>query len=202
MAVGISTPESPTLLDQDGLPAGTATGPLFVPDDGLYELVDGKLVEKKVGAQQVEIANTLAFTITSFVRPLRLGRALVEMVFRIDPARNLQRRPDAAFVSDARWAFRKRVPDVPVWDMVPDLAIEVNSPNNSADEIQDKRLEYFRAGVKQVWVIYPKQREAHIYTSPTEVTILTADDELDGGEIIPGFRLRLSVLFDDEPGAE
>jgi Uma2 family endonuclease len=64
--------------------------------------------------------------------------------------------------------------------MVPDLAIEVVSPNNSADEVQDERLEYFRAGVSVVWVIYPRQREVHVYTSPTSVTILTAEQELDG----------------------
>ena len=173
-----------------------------VPDDGLYELVEGKLVEKQVGAQQVEIANILGEWIGSFARPRRLGRALVEMVFRIDPAKNLQRRPDAAFVSDARWPFRKRVPDVPVWDMVPDLAIEVISPNNSADEVEDKKLEYFRAGVGQVWVVYPKQRLVHICTSPTQVRILVGDQELDGGDLLPGFRLPLSALFDDEPEAE
>jgi Uma2 family endonuclease len=94
------------------------------------------------------------------------------------------------------------VPDVPVWDVVPDLAIEVVSPNNSADEVQDKRLEYFRAGVSVVWVIYPRQREVHVYTSPTSVTILTAEQELDGGQLIPGFRLPLSALFDDEPEAD
>ena len=121
------------------------------------------------------------------------------MVFRIDLARNLQRRPDAAFVSDARWPFRRRVPDVPVWDMIPDLAIEVVSPSNTADEVQDKKNEYFRAGVRQVWVVYPKQREAYIYTSPTTVTILTAEQELDCGELLPGFRLPLATLFEDEP---
>lgn len=199
MAVGISTSEPATFDPQNGPPVVTGQAPLLTPDDALYELVDGTLVEKKVGAQQIEIANVLAFAITAFARPRRLGRALVEMVFRIDPATNLQRRPDAAFVSAARWPFPRRVPDVPAWDMVPDLAIEVNSPTNTADGILDKRLEYFRAGVAQVWVIYPKQREAHIYTSPTEVRILTADQELDGGDLLPGFRLSLSVLFEDEP---
>jgi Uma2 family endonuclease len=121
------------------------------------------------------------------------------MVFRIDRARNLQRRPDAAFISDARWPVRRRVPDVPVWDMVPDLAIEVVSPNNTADEVQDKRLEYFLAGVQRVWVVYPRQREIYDYAAPTQVRILGADQELDGGDLLPGFRLPLTVLFDDEP---
>ncbi len=154
------------------------------------------------GARQVEIANILGQFISSFARPARLGRALIEMVFRIDRAKNLQRRPDVAFVSDAKWPTRRRVPDVPVWDMVPDLAIEVISPPNTADEVQDERLEYFLAGVQQVWVIYPRKREARIWSSPTQVRILTADQALDGGDLLPGFRLPLAELFEDEPEAD
>jgi Uma2 family endonuclease len=202
MAVGISSAEPLSLVTQNGPTTGPTPDELVVPDDGLYELVDGKLVEKNVGAQQVEIAFILAYALASFAKPARLGRALTEMVFRIDRARNLQRRPDAAFISDAKWPYRRRVPDVPVWDMVPDLAIEVVSPSNTADEVQDKRLEYFQAGVQRVWVVYPRQREVHVYTSPTQVQILTAAQELEGGDILPGFRLPVASLFEDEPEAE
>jgi Uma2 family endonuclease len=202
MAVGLSPVEASAIVAGNVPTTGATSAPLYAPDDGLFELVDGKIVEKTVGAQQAEIATDLSHAIASFAKPRRLGRALTEMVYRIDPAKNLQRRPDVSFVSDARWPFRRRVPDVPVWDMVPDLTVEIISPNNTADEVQDKRLEYFHAGVSQVWVIYPRQREAHIYTSPTTVKILTAEQELDGGDLLPGFRLPLSVLFEDEPEAE
>ncbi len=202
MAVGISSVEASSLAAQDGPTAAADMLDLVVPDDGLFEVVDGQLVEKVVGTQQVEIAFDIAYSIAVFAKPRRLGRALTEMVFRIDQAKNLQRRPDASFVSDARWPFRRRVPNVPVWDLVPDLAIEVVSPTNSADQVQDKRLEYFQAGVSQVWVVYPKQKEVHVYTSPTQVRILTADQELDGGDLLPGFRLPLASIFEDEPQAE
>lgn len=202
MAVGISTPETSTEVPQNGLLAGTESAPSFPPGDALYEFVDGKLLEKPVGAQQIEIASIFDQIMGAFVRTRRLGRVIAEMVYRIDHAKNLQRRPDVSFVSDARWPFRRRVPDVPVWDMVPDLAIEVISPNNSADEVEDKKLEYFRAGVGQVWVVYPRQRLVHICTSPTQVRILVGDQEIEGGDLLPGFRLPLSALFDDEPEAE
>jgi Uma2 family endonuclease len=202
MAVGIGTPEMFTEVTQNGLPSEIKAAPVCVPDDGLYELVDGEIREKNVGAQQIEIAFILAYALASFAKPLRLGRALTEMVFRLDPGRNLQRRPDAAFVSDARWPFRKRVPDVPVWDMVPDLAIEVVSPSNTADEVEDKKIEYFHAGVGQVWVVYPKQRLVYVYKSMKDISMFSGDQELEGGDLLPGFRLPLSVLFDDEPEAE
>ena len=67
-----------------------------------------------------------------FARANRLGQVFTEMLFRINFANDLQRRPDVAFVSHARWPFNRRPPRGPVWDMVPDLAIEVISESNSA----------------------------------------------------------------------
>src|SRR5689334_10528703 len=105
MAVGISSVESASQVMQNELSTGAGSARLCVPDDGLYELVDGKIVEKIVGAQQAEIASILDQTMGPFSRAHRLGRVISEMVFRIDAARNLQRRPDVAFVSDAKWPF-------------------------------------------------------------------------------------------------
>ncbi len=92
-----------------------------------------------------------------------------------------------------------RAPKVAVWDMVPDLAIEIVSPSNAADQVQEKVHEYFRAGVNRVWVIDPGQQEVYDYASPTEIQVLQLCHELDGGDLIPGFRLPVAVLFEDEP---
>ena len=69
MAVGISSTESSPLVAHEMATAGAGAAPLTVPDDGLYELVDGRIVEKNVGAQQVEIAFDLAHAIASFAKP-------------------------------------------------------------------------------------------------------------------------------------
>jgi Uma2 family endonuclease len=168
-------------------------------EDGLYEILDGRVVEKEMGAREIEIATILGNHLFNFARLNRLGRALVEFIFRIDVAKDLQRRPDVAFVSDARWPFKRRVPDVPVWDMVPDLAIEVISPRNTAAQVQRKIHEYFEAGVTCVWVVYPEQTEIYVYRSPTQIQVLQLGEELDGGDLLPGFRLPLSTLFEDDP---
>ena len=70
---------------------------------------------------------------------------------------------------------------------------------NSAVEVQTKIDEYFEAGVSGVWVIYPKQKKIHIYASPTQIQVVQLGDELDGGDLLPGFRLPLSALFEDDP---
>jgi Uma2 family endonuclease len=169
--------------------------------DMLHEVVNGQIVEKTMGAFETEIASILAGFLAPFVRANRLGKVLIEMLFRIDPGTDLQRRPDVAFVSHARWPRDRPAPREAAWDVVPDLAVEVVSPSNSANEVIDKLHEYFQAGVQQVWLVYPRRSEIYVYEAPTRVRILGRGDELDGEALLPGFRLPVATLFGDEPQA-
>ena len=121
------------------------------------------------------------------------------MLFRINSETDLRRRPDVAFVSHNRWPFNRRIPKVIPWDMIPDLAVEVISESNSAYEVQKKLHDYFDAGVRRVWVVYPDQAEVYVYSSPKQVEVIGLGQELDGGDLIPGFRLPVAVLFQDDP---
>lgn len=141
----------------------------------------------------------LAGYLFQFVRSNRLGRVLAEFIFRIDVPSDLQRRPDVAFVSSAAWPHGRRVPEVPVWDIVPDLAVEVVSPSITASEVQRKTHEYLAAGVSRVWVVYPEQSEVYVYSSPTQIQVVGLGQELEGGELLPGFRLPVARLFQDDP---
>jgi Uma2 family endonuclease len=177
--------------------------PLVPPGDILYEVVDGQIVETPpMGSYECDIANFLAEVMNQAARKRRLGRAFIEVLFLIDVDGNLKRRPDLAFVSSAKWPFGKRVPEGEAWEMAPDLAVEVVSKTNGAEEIVEKVGEYFRAGVSLVWVIYPRARQIYVYTSPIDVCILSESADLDGGELVPGFRLPLIRLFEDEPNTE
>ena len=75
------------------------------------------------------------------------------------------------------------------WDVVPDLAIEVVSPNDFAEELLEKIDEYFRAGVQLAWVVFPRQRLIYVYESLTQIRVLTAADVLDGGTVVHRFPL-------------
>ena len=83
--------------------------------------------------------------------------------------------------------------------MVPDLAIEIVNSTELADQVQETIHDYFRAGVTRVWVVYPRQQEVYVYASATQVQIVPLGQDLDGGELVPGFRLPLTALFEDEP---
>jgi Uma2 family endonuclease len=164
--------------------------------DALYEVIDGRIVEKTVGAYECWLAAVVFGAIDPYLKANPLGRAVQEMIFDLRPAVDRQRRPDVAFVSYERWAKGRSVPETPSWAVAPDLAIEIVSRSNTADEVAEKLEDYFKAGVRLVWVVYPRQWKVYAHLSPKEVRVLALDDELDGTPLLPGFRLALRSLFE------
>jgi Uma2 family endonuclease len=79
---------------------------------------------------------------------------------------------------------------------VPDLAIAIVSPTNLAEEIDRKITDYFQSDVRSVWVFYPDSGRVYVSHSPTHVSNLERTDTLDGGEILPGFRLPIAGLYE------
>ena len=194
-----TVPAMPPNQSESMTPVAPPTAPTgTIPDDMLYEVVDGQVVEKIMGVFATAISSLLFEILGPFARKNRLGQFFSEMLFRIDIDQDLQRRPDVAFVSHARWPHNRGPRDVPVWDIVPDLAIEVISPSNSASAVQRKVHEYFKAGVIRVWVVYPEQAEVFIYSTPQQIQVVGIGQELDGGDLLPGFRLPVAVLFEDD----
>jgi Uma2 family endonuclease len=171
---------------------GTAWG----EDIERYEIIDGVRVEREpMGAFETVLASWLCYLINSFAAGKKLGLAVSEVLFVLNATRNLNRRPDVAFVSYARWPTSV-VAREPAWNVVPDLAIEIVSPSNLAEEIDRRITDYFQAQVRLVWVLYPDSGRVYVYQSPTHVSILERTDTLDGGEVLPGFRLPIAGLYE------
>jgi Uma2 family endonuclease len=161
----------------------------------LYELVDGTLVEKGMGFQESLLAGVLIQVLRQFVIPRNLGVVPTpDGMVRLFPG--LIRAPDAAFVSWDRLPGRK-VPEEPIPDLAPDLAIEVLSKSNTRSEMKRKRGEYFAAGVLLVWEVDCKSRTVSVYTPDGSVTVLKTSQRLEGGDVLPGFVLELSDLFSE-----
>jgi Uma2 family endonuclease len=165
-------------------------------DEPLFEIIDGQRVElPPTGASETWLASYLATLINNFAMS-SIGRAGVEVLFDLQIGRN--RRPDVAFVRYDRWPRRQPIPPGDAWIVIPNLAVEVVSPSNTLVEVLDKLRDYFRARVQLVWVVSPQHRQIHVYTSPKDVTVLDQTDTLDGGDVIPGFKLPLATLFETE----
>lgn len=176
--------------DLDHPPAGTGK---------FYEVVGGLVVEPpEMGVIETLFATLLSDALAVFfAQSGRIGRTAAETLFSLFPEAGPQRRPDLAFVSYERWPRDRPVTRSSAWQVVPDLAVEVVSPNDLAVEVLAKLDDYFRAGVRQVWVAYPRHGRFFVLTGTKSVTVLDASDTLDGGDVLPGFRLRLSELFEE-----
>lgn len=166
-------------------------------DSPFFEIIDGKIVEMPpMSSYAIRIANKLAYEMQTHARANNLGEAIVEQIFNLRLPLDRNRRPDAAFVSHKRWPKDRPMPmEGDVWDVVPDLMIEVVSPNDKAEELQTKMREYFEAGARQVWIIYPRERVAYIHTSRLECQGVSDTGDLTGGDVLPGFLLPLAQLF-------
>lgn len=178
-------------------PPGTATIHdlirLWKVEGRMCELVDGTLVEKPVAFPESNVASLIITAIQNYLAVAELGIVVGEQgIMKL--VRGLVRAPDVSFVSWDQLPTRQ-VPDEALPSLHPDLAVEVFSKGNTREEMARKRREYFRTGCKIVWMVYPRKRVVDVYSSPTKFTTLTESDSLDGGDVLPGFRLPVRNLF-------
>ncbi|MBP3960513.1 Uma2 family endonuclease [Gemmata sp. G18] len=165
-----------------------------------YEIVDGVHVElPPMSVDSQVLASRLLRHLSNYGVAQDLGEAYAEVLFKSPSKKDRNRRPDVAFVSYTRWSKYQPMPDTNAWDVLPDLCVEVVSPNDTGDEIETKVDEYLQAGVTLVWVVYPRQERFYVYESASRVRRLTRVDTLDGGPVLPGFALPLSELFLQPP---
>jgi Uma2 family endonuclease len=159
----------------------------------LCELFDGVLVEKPGGYYESILAVELIYSLGRFLDKHDLGFLLgPDGPVRVEPGQI--REPDVSFYS---WDYfpGRTLPRTAALDLTPDLAVEVLSPGNTRQEMRRKRREYFGGGTQLVWEVDPEARTVRVYTSPTRSTLLHESDTLDGGNVLPGFRLPIRRLF-------
>ena len=161
--------------------------------DRICELVDGALVEKPPGFRESVLGVALVSRIHRFVNDQKLGLVTpAGAPFRVAP--RVVRMPDGAFASWERIPGG-RVPVEPIPPFVPDLAIEFQRQGLTANEAGRKIAEYFRAGVRVIWMVNAEMRSVSVHRSPDRWMTLRESDTLDGGEVLPGFLLPLRELF-------
>jgi Uma2 family endonuclease len=166
-----------------------------MPGDEPWELWEGAL--RKVpgaGGEASEIAGDIFALIRPFVRSAKLG-----MLTTADGTYFLARNPDTLVVPDVAFVRWDSLPGrtrpksyVPV---PPDLAVEVVSPSDTARDVDAKMTLYRRAGVPLVWWIYPERRTVVVFRAGQQAAELREGNELDGEDVLPGFRLPVAEIF-------
>lgn len=169
---------------------------LHMPDGDRYELVDGQLVERNMSAWSSYVAGLLFALLFTFCRSRRLGWVFPDgtsyQCFADAPSK--VRKPDVSFIELARMTVQQSQSEGHI-SIFPDLAVEVISPNDLAYDIDTKVQEYRTAGTRLVWIVHPQARRIDVFRFHGAPSILTENDDLDGEDVLPGFRCRGAELF-------
>jgi len=146
------------------------------------------------GHRHGRIAGNITASLGQHVIANKLGRTFVaDPGFLIASDPDTVRAPDAAFVSQKRL---EQVGDVEgYWPGAPDLVVEVISPGDAYTEVEEKVLEWLEAGALMVAVVNPRKRAVTVYRSLTDIKVLTEDDALDGGNVVPGWTMPVRDIF-------
>ena len=183
----------------------TTTKPHLLTADDLLRLhsegVKGELImgvlHKKVsyGLEHGQIAINWGILLGSFVKPRGLGR-----VFGSDTGVQLERGPDTVREPDVGFISAERMPlDVRerrYAQVVPDLVVEIVSPNDRPVPVFDKAQMWLRHGVRLVWITDPEARTITALSQSGPTRTFVEADTLDGGDVLPGFTCPVRDIFE------
>jgi Uma2 family endonuclease len=176
-------------------PLTTADELLVRPGDGLrHELIRGEVRSMTpAGSEHGLIIGDLHTLLGPHVKQRQLG-----YLFGAETGFVLARSPDTVRAPDLAFVCRGRVSGpMPAgyFPGAPDLAVEVLSPSDRVDEVDEKVQHWLQAGCREVWVVSPRLKAITIHRSPTDIRVLTAQDALESPELLPGFACGVAEVF-------
>lgn len=157
------------------------------------ELVRGRVVrEPPAGGEHGLIGNNAAYFIRKYLEANAVGRC-----FNADTGFILRRGPDMVRAPDISFVCTERLPHVPAGyiPVAPDIAVEVVSPTDRFNDVQQKVRDYLEAGTVVVWLIQPRTRSLTIYRKGVTPSELHESEELTEDALLPGFKLQVASLF-------
>jgi Uma2 family endonuclease len=183
------------------MPVTTTTRPITaeelwaMPNNERRELVRGEVrTMAPPGFDRGAVSHNVARLIGNHVADHRLG-----VVVGAETGFVLARNPDVVRGADAAFVVAGRIPSsgrpTRFWEGPPDLAIEVVSPSDTLQEVEEKVDDYLAAGTRRVWVVNPKRRTVTVYRPGAQPEVLREADGLAGEDVLPGFRCPVAALF-------
>lgn len=174
----------------------TADDLLRMHSEGMRgELIQGVFCETmSTGVEHGEIVIRLGRHLGNFIEPQGLGRVIgSDSGVRLERDPDTVREPDVAFISAERLPLGERVTTYS--EVVPDLVVEIVSPNDDADNVFNKARMWLSFGVRLVWVVYPETRSVEVHRTGAALELIGDDGELDGLDVLPGFRCSVGAIF-------
>jgi Uma2 family endonuclease len=154
----------------------------------LFELINGEIVEKVASFTPSKVAMRIGRFIGNFADEIGYVTG-ADGTYIL--AEGYEFMPDVGYIS------KERLPQEPEREVegAPDLAVEVKSPTDSKREMRLKAEDYMRFGTKMVWLVFPDERKIEVYVLDEDVQELTINDTLDGGDVLPEFKLAVRDIF-------
>ena len=174
----------------------TANELLRLPDTGMrYELVRGEIVElMPPGGKHGAIGVALAMLLRLWTKQYTGGYVAVEAGYILAYNPDTVRGPDVSYVRSERTPT-KGIPEG-FWDLAPDLAVEVVSPSETAEDVREKVRDFLRAGTPLVWTVYPRTREVIVHTTDGLARTYGESDTLEFPDVLPEFSCTVAELFE------
>lgn len=167
-----------------------------MPSDTMrHELVNGELKTISLAGFGHGITGTeLAARLHQHVKSNKLG-----VVLNADTGFVLRRNPDTVRAPDVAFVKASRIPTGPqlakFLEGPPDLAVEIVSPTDTVDALEEKVADYLAAGCLMVWVIHPKAKYITVHRPASQPLVLRESDHLDGQDVLPKFSCIVADLF-------
>jgi Uma2 family endonuclease len=158
-----------------------------------FELILGEIIEKVPTQLHAYIIGMITHFIISFLQANPIGYALPEARYRHPDDAENDLIPDLSFVTKGRGGIMSSGPA----PYMPDLAVEAQSEGQSDKFMLDKAQLYLARGTRMVWIIYSTRQIIEVLT-PTDRQLLTVNDRLTGGDVLPGFSVAVRDLFPRE----
>lgn len=158
----------------------------------LFELIDGKVHEKMPTQRHGLIASNVNLALTLYARQYKTGRPGTEVRHQRPQDTRNSRLPALSFTCN-----RNAVVEQGSVSGMPDLAVEIKSPDDTITEMRETAAYYLANGSRLVWLVYPHYRLVEVYRPDADVEILGEEDTLTGGDVLPGFALPVREVFAD-----
>ena len=180
----------------------TAEELMQLPDDGFrYELINGELEKMpSPGPPHGRIAFRLSVLLGNFILGHDLGEGFGnDTGFKLTSNPDTVLAPDLAFVTNEN--YREGSKTEGYWPGPPDLAVEVLSPSDHPGKVKQKISRWFNHGVRQLWIVDPRQKSVSVYRSESDITTFSGSEYLEAQDLFPGLRISLDKIFGPTPGA-
>ena len=166
-----------------------------MPNNARRELVRGEVrTMAPAGFEHGAVIMNVAVPLGAHVKAHRLG-----VVLGAETGFVLKRNPDVVRGADVAFVTASRLPatGLPVrfWEGAPDLAVEVVSPGDTVDEVEEKVADYLDAGARTVWVVNPRRKTVTVHRPGAQPFVLRVGDVLGGDDVVPGFRMDVTDVF-------